>query len=291
MSSNLPATLSLSLTELAEHGGHSGPHKDGWGVGYYEGADVRLVKGVEAAAESDWIRFIAEHEMRSRIVIAHIRKATLGERSYRNTQPFSRELAGRMHLFAHNGYLPGIEVSPTFALERFHPVGETDSETAFCALLDRMTRVWSWRAEVPPLEERLRIVSAFAADLRALGPANFLYSDGDVLFAHGHRRKRDALSPLEPPGLVSLQRRCRKGDRRFAASGLSIEGEDRTVTLLASVPLSDDPWQPLGEGEVIAVANGQRVAGESAQREPASSSGDAMTKVAIERRTPPRSSG
>ncbi len=45
MSSNLPATLSLSLRKLAAHGGLSGPHKDGWGVGYYEGEDVRLIQG------------------------------------------------------------------------------------------------------------------------------------------------------------------------------------------------------------------------------------------------------
>ncbi len=57
MSSNLPATLSLSLMKLAEHGALSGPHKDGWGVGYYEGGDVRLIKGTEAAADSEWIRF------------------------------------------------------------------------------------------------------------------------------------------------------------------------------------------------------------------------------------------
>jgi predicted glutamine amidotransferase len=275
MSSNLPATLSLSLRKLAAHGGFSGPHTDGWGIGYYEGEDVRLIKGTEAAADSEWVRFVEEHDVRSRIVIAHIRKATMGARSYRNTQPFARELAGRMHLFAHNGYLPGIDALPTFKLERFHPVGETDSEIACCALLDRMTHVWTRPAAVPPLEERLRIVSAFAADVRALGPANFLYSDGDVLFAHGHMRKRDASSTLEPPGLVCLQRRCRKGERGFAASGLSIAAADQIITLLASVPLTDDPWQPVGEGEVIAISNGQRIASQPAERKAADSGGSA----------------
>ncbi len=171
----------------------------------------------------------------------------MGERSYRNAQPFARELAGRMHLFAHNGYLPGIDASPTFKLERFHPVGETDSERAFCALLDRMTDLWKRPGETPSPAERLRIVTAFAANLRVLGPSNFLYADGDIRFAHGHMRKRDASSKLEPPGLVSLQRRCRRGERGFAASGLSIEAADQIITLLASVPLTDDPWEPVGE--------------------------------------------
>lgn len=257
MSSNVPATLSLSLMKLAEHGGSSGPHKDGWGVAYYEGPDVRVIKEAEAASESEWVRFLRQHDIRSPIVIAHIRRATMGARSYRNTQPFARELAGRMHLFAHNGWLPGIVESPAFKPTRFHPVGETDSETAFCSLLGRMSAVWNRPGEIPSPAERLSIVSAFAAELRMLGPANFLYSDGDILFAHGHRRKQGTSSRIEPPGLVCVQRRCGQGKRGIVASGLSIEGSDQDITLVASVPLTDETWQPLDEGEVIAISKGR----------------------------------
>lgn len=257
MSSNRQATVSLSLMKLAEHGGCSGPHRDGWGVAYYQDTDVRLIKEAEAAAGSEWVRFLEQHDLRSSIVIAHIRKATMGTRSYRNTQPFGRELAGRMHIFAHNGWLPGINELPAFEPERFHPVGETDSERAVCILLDRMTLIWNRINDIPPLERRLAVVSELAADLRGVGPANFLYSDGDALFAHGHRRKQAASSMVEPPGLVYLQRRCGRGKDGFVASGLSIEGVGQVITLVASVPLTDEPWQPLGEGEVIAVSKGE----------------------------------
>lgn len=266
MSSNVPATLSLSLMKLAEHGGLSGPHKDGWGVAYYEGPDVRVIKEAEAASESEWVRFLRQHDIRSPIVIAHIRRATMGARSYRNTQPFARELAGRMHLFAHNGWLPGIVEAPAFKPTRFHPVGETDSETAFCALLGRMSAVWNRPGEIPSPAERLAIVSAFAAELRMLGPANFLYSDGDILFAHGHRRKQGTSSRIEPPGLVCLQRRCGQGKRGIVASGLSIEGSDQDITLVASVPLTDETWQPLDEGEVIAISKGRATSRRPAAR-------------------------
>jgi glutamine amidotransferase len=260
MSSSLQATVRLSLMRLAAHGGSSGPHKDGWGVAYYEEADVRLIKEAEAAAESEWLKFLEEHDVRSPIVIAHIRKATMGARLYRNTQPFARELAGRMHIFAHNGWLPGIDQSLSFALERFHPVGETDSERAFCVLLDRMTKIWNRPGDIPSAKERLSAVSAFAADLRGLGPANFLYSDGDILFAHGHRRKQATSSTVEPPGLVYLQRRCGQGRQGFMASGLSIEGADQIIALVASVPLTAEAWQPFSEGEIIAIRKGEIVA-------------------------------
>ena len=44
----------------------------------------------------------------------------------------------------------------------------------------------------PPLAERLHAAAEFAARLRGFGPANFLYTDGDALFAHA-QSERSAL--------------------------------------------------------------------------------------------------
>ena len=45
-------------------------------------------------------------------------------------------------------------------------------------------------------------------------------------------------------------------------SGVIVEagGEGQKIVLLASVPLSSEAWQPLAEGEVIVVRDGQIVA-------------------------------
>ena len=260
LSSNVPATVSLSLPTLAEHGAASGTYNDGWGVGYYEGLDVRLIKESTAVADSDWVRFIADHDLRSQVVIAHTRRATRGIRAYANAQPFTRELSGRVHLFAHNGDLPGLLGPKAFRLGRFNPIGETDSELAFCALLDRLASAWETPDATPTLRDRLSIVSSFAAELRAIGPANFLYSDGDLLFAHGHRRIQAQTGRIEPPGLVSLRRQCRRGERGIATNGVSIRGDHQLVTLFASVPLTRERWEPLAEGELVAVSGGRLVA-------------------------------
>lgn len=257
MSSNISGTVRLSLRKLAAHGAASGTERDGWGVGYYEGRDVRLIKEAEPAGEGEWIRFLDAHDVRSPLVIAHIRRATTGDRAYRNTQPLARELAGRMHLFAHNGWLPGIFEAPDLRPERFMPIGETDSEAAFCAFLDRMAKVWGASGNVPSLDVRLDAVVQFADALRPLGPANFRYSDGDALFAHGDRRLQRANARAEPPGLVYLERSCQPQNTAFASAGLSIESVGQTIALVASVPLTNRPWRSLEEGEVIAVRNGK----------------------------------
>jgi glutamine amidotransferase len=261
-------TANVSLPTLATHGAATGAYADGWGVGFYDGLDVRLIKEATGAADSDWVRFIANHDLRSLLVIAHTRHATRGTRSYSNTQPFVRELAGRVHLFAHNGDLPGIFESNEFQPERFNPIGETDSERAFCVLLDQMAAIWARSNATPTLRQRFLIVSSFAGELRALGPANFLYSDGDLLFAHGHRRKHADTGRVEAPGLVSLQRQCPIGQPGLVASGLSIRGDHQLVTLFASVPLTSERWEPLAEGELIAVSQGQLVARQLADGSP-----------------------
>ena len=265
LSSNLPATLSLSLERLAGHGAPPTSIRDGWGVAYYDGADIRLIKDAGAANDSDWLRFVSQHDLRSAIVMAHIRKATVGARSYRNAQPFVREMAGRMHCFAHNGGMPGLLEAAAFRSSRFAPVGETDSEQAFCALLEDLASLWIKPGEVPPMEARLNIVTAFAARLRQLGPANFLYSDGDALFAHGDRRKSAMTGRVAAPGLVYLLHDCPATGATITGNGVSVTAVDQAVALVASVPLSAEPWQDMTEGEVIVFRAGRiadrRVAG------------------------------
>jgi len=258
MSARVPSTVRLSLEEFSRHGGLSGPHKDGWGIAWYEERDVRLVKETRPAAGSACVGFIQSHPFVSPFVISHVRKATRGEVALRNCQPFVRELGGAWHSFAHNGDLAGIERHPRLRPQVFRPIGETDSELAFCALLELLRPLWQGGA-VPAVEARWRVVEAFAAELRALGPANFLYCDGDALFAHADRRHQ-AEGSLRPPGLWRLARHCQAGGE-LAASGLHIEshGSEQDVALFASVPLTADDWSPLASGELLVARGGRLV--------------------------------
>jgi glutamine amidotransferase len=260
MSARQRADVRFSLEEFSRHGGLAGPHKDGWGIAWYEGGDVRLVKEPSAASDSACLEFIQDHPFRSSLVVGHIRKATQGRLTLANTQPFTRELGGHMHVFAHNGDLDGVRLRNLFHLGAYYPVGETDSEYAFCALLERLARLWREPKRVPPVAMRLALVSEFAAGLRELGPANFLYADGDALFVHGH--KRTHADGIRPPGLHLLCRTCAGETGAFAAEGLAIgpAAAAQEVVLAASVPLTAlEPWRALGEGEVVVVRGGRIV--------------------------------
>ncbi len=251
--------LTFSLETLAAHGAGTGRYRDGWGTAFYQGNDVALYREPSAAGDSALVRYLEAQGPDTTLAISHIRRATLGAISLANTQPFARQLAGRTHVFAHNGHLPDIERSATVRFDRYRPVGTTDSEQAFCALLERMAALRGSSTVPPPLHERLEVVARFAADLRELGPANFLYADGETLFAHGHRRLNPDTGKILPPGLFIHSCECVDPDEPVRASGVSIAAGFQKMTMLASVPLSSENWRPLAEGEVVAVSAGSVV--------------------------------
>ena len=256
MSARHPTTVGFSLETLARRGGDIGPHKDGWGVAYFEGKDVFLLRESSPAAHSGLVKFMEENGPPSSLVLSHIRHATQGEIVLRNTQPFKRELGGRAHVFAHNGDLVGIRDACHLETRRFRPIGDTDSELAYCCLLERLAPLWDAVDDtVPSVEARLEIVANLAAQLKPLGPFNFIYSDGDTLFVHSHRRTQDD-GVVRPPGLYLLARSCNEQAVDLTQSGVILAPIEQELVLVASVPLTDEPWEAMDEGEVVALKSG-----------------------------------
>ena len=169
MSSRMPTYVGFSLETLARRAGAEGPHRDAWGVGSYSCPDVMQLRVAGAACQSGLAHHIKQHGPPSELVISHIRLATRGERALQNTQPFVRELGGRSHIFAHNGELDGLAGLPGAAVRRFRPIGDTDSEVAFCSLLKDLVPLWDAAGEEPPpMEQRFELVADFASRLRQL---------------------------------------------------------------------------------------------------------------------------
>ena len=259
MSASRPARPTVSLRTLASHGAPDAASPDGWGVAFYLGDRVVLHREAAPAGDSALVRELEAGGPSTPLALSHIRRATQGAVTLANTQPFVRELAGRTHVFAHNGNLPGVLERTPLPASRYHPVGQTDSERVFCDLMERLGALWNG-AFVPPLQDRLSLLAAFAAELRPLGPANFLYADGDALFAHGHRRIQRESGRIEPPGLWLLQRHCKPGDPFPDCPAIAVRGAGpQTVMLVASVPLTTQTWRPLAEGELVAIRGGEVV--------------------------------
>lgn len=245
--------MRFSWDRFVLRGSAAGGNPDGWGVAYADASDVRILREPMPAADSPLVGFLGQHGPASTTVVSHIRRATKGERCLANTHPFARVLGGRTHVFAHNGYVPGVEEHSDVWLR---PIGTTDSERLFCDLLARLAPSWT-RSEAPALDQRTEIVAAFAEEVRQRGAANFLYFDGLTLFAHGHRHTIPGDGVSDEPGLYLLVRDDDddNGDN-VPCDGVEGEGPCGKRAVVATLPLDDQPWRPLASGELVRLQSG-----------------------------------
>ncbi len=260
--SSKPASVTYSLREFALHGGATYRNNSGWGIAYFRDRDAILVKEAEPASDSPWVDFIASQSIESQCVIAHVRLATVGDPALHNTHPFRRALGRQTHVFAHNGTLHGLHDNHSHRQLKNKPLGDTDSELAFCLLMERMTPVWESNESNPTVEERFAVFSDFAREMATHGSANFLYGDGEVLFIHAHRRmyeEEGGFSDPKAPGLSIRDCVACQQQPEWSVEGCHVSLGDQQSILVASVPLDEEGWNPLPEGVALALKDGREI--------------------------------
>jgi len=179
MNCNVPTDIVFSFTGFVHRGGHTDTHHDGWGIAFFEGAGVRHFVDHQAAIASPIAELIKQYPIKSTNVIAHIRKATQGQVALENCHPFVRELWGKYWVFAHNGDLKAF--APTLN-GAFRPVGTTDSELAFCYLMQELRGRFGDQA--PSLPALHGALAELTAEIAAFGTFNMTLSDGAALYVH-----------------------------------------------------------------------------------------------------------
>jgi predicted glutamine amidotransferase len=178
MNANTPTDVTFSFSGFAQRGGATDHHSDGWGIAFYEGQGVRHFVDHQSASTSPVAQLIRRYPIRSQNVIAHIRKATQGEVRLENCHPFVRELWGHYWVFAHNGHL--VNFSPRLH-GSFKPVGQTDSERAFCWLMQELAKS---HASLPSVAELSLSLREWLPQIARFGPFNCLLSNGQALWAY-----------------------------------------------------------------------------------------------------------
>ncbi len=242
MNANTPTDVMFSFTGLATR---ADEHKDGFGIAFFEDKGLRLFVDPQSAVDSPVAQMVRRYPIRSGNVIAHIRKATQGRVALENTHPFQRELWGRYWVFAHNGDLK--DFCPRLH-GAFRPVGDTDSERAFCWLMQELAKA---HAGVPGVDELSHTLRELLPELRAHGSFNMLLSNGQALWAHGATQ------------LHWLQRQHPFRSAQLADEDLSVDFAALTspadrVAVVATQPLTTgEAWQPIAPGELMVFVDGR----------------------------------
>lgn len=227
--------------------GESNP--DGWGLAWYPDKAAQFVKEPIKAGLSALNNFLSDYNCcRSKIFISHVRRASAGSVSYRNTHPFYRELDGREYIFAHNGTLR--QFKSKLSLGRFKPLGETDSEFAFCSILSWLEEkgVSQWTDDLfISLADKLK-------QINELGKFNCIFSDGVYLFCY--RDKSDV------KGLSFVSRVPPYGNIRMLDDDIEInlasEKDPRQKGfIIATEPLTNERWERFQPSELIVFKDGE----------------------------------
>ena len=242
LNANTPTDVMFSFTGFASR---AEEHKDGFGIAFFEGAGVRLMVDSQSARLSPVAQMVRSYPIKSHNIVAHIRKATQGEVTLANTHPFVRELWGRYWVFAHNGNL--TDFAPRLH-GAFRPVGQTDSERAFCWLMQELAKA---HASVPSIAELTRTLRELASTLAAHGTFNFMLSNGQALWAHASTKLYHLLR-AHPFATASLH-----------DDDLTVNFADHTsahdrVAIVVTEPLTrNEPWVAFAPGELRVFVDGQ----------------------------------
>ncbi len=253
MNSKNPADISFSFTGFRCRGGLTDDHTDGFGVAYFEPTGLRLYCDDRAAMDSPIAELVSRTKVKALTTIVHLRKSD--DSLLCNAHPFTREIWGESWVFSHNGKMTIKQVSDNDAIKQgvsryYCPVGDTDSEFAFCYLLNQLKERFEHKPDDKTMFDFLTKQCRFLAEY---GLFNCLLSNGDWLLSYATTLLFH-VTRQAPFGSATLI------DADVTIDFAQVNKSDDVITILATTPLtSDENWQQLAINECVIFAEGKIV--------------------------------
>jgi predicted glutamine amidotransferase len=262
----VPSRVHTSLLDAENAlGSQSNKHPDGWGVAYYVDGSPHVTKSPTHAL-GDQLFHRLSGLVSSETVLAHVRKATQGDKGILNCHPFQ---FGRW-VFAHNGDIPGFAENYRQRLReqitpRLRPfvLGETDSETIFFIFLSVLER-YSPLNQKPELADVVASVKLTLETVRGVcreraegSPVllTFILTDGDVMVAT--QGGKELL-------FSTYKTRCPDRDTcpnlATACEAPSATGQVNHLIVSSERLQGSNVWEELVPGDILAVDGRMRVA-------------------------------
>mmetsp|Transcript_25437 Transcript_25437/g.61140 ORF Transcript_25437/g.61140 Transcript_25437/m.61140 type:complete len:361 (-) Transcript_25437:113-1195(-) len=295
--------FSFSFRGFVRRGGATDVHSHGWGLCFYDGRGLRAFHDPNPASESPLAGFLQEHPVKTLNMVSHIRYATRGEVKLENVHPFQREMWGISFCFAHNGDVSSFDRTQFAANEivdcpstnapkvnrinktgvkipwigrsigvedeggqrPYNPIGATDSEAMFCAILNALRARFDTLPTLPVLHAAVQSLcnEIVALDDERGGTTilNFLLGCGShVQLAYSWPGAREGSSVWN--GLHYLVREPPFGsahlsDCDYTINFATVTKEDDRVAVIATAPLTDDEdWVEFKRGQLILFDDG-----------------------------------
>lgn len=206
---------------------HSDFHPHGWGLACVSRNGALIEKESVKASDSNYLRERLSQPISEKLLLAHIRYATIGNVEYKNCHPFTgKDVTGRRWTLIHNGTI--------FDYPALYPYlktqnGDTDSERIFLYLLDRLNDATRKNGARLHFEERFALLDEIICDMAKGNKLNLLFTDGKYLYVHTN---------------------CKGTMHCLSKNG---------ITLISTQPLSDENWQLVPFGQLLAFNKGKLI--------------------------------
>jgi predicted glutamine amidotransferase len=272
-----PTDFTFSFQGFCKRGGETDIHKDGWGLAFYQDQGLQQFHGTEAASSSPLADYLGKNPIRTLNMMGHIRYATVGKVDLANVHPFSREMWGIQWCFCHNGEVPMFTENPRKRLKAlgpsnspckeeayYHPIGMTDSEATFCAILNALRVRFQTLPSLPALYEALQeLCEEIVGYDREATIFNFLISCGPhTLWAYSWPGSRPGSKVWN--GLYYAVREypfsefVQLCDVDYSLNFRKLTEKDDCVSVIATKPLTkDEEWKELSRGQLILFDQGK----------------------------------
>ena len=167
---------------LKEFYSHSVKHCHGWGLAKLVGDSIRIKKEKSSANKSEVLKKILNVPISTKIALAHIRYATIGQVEDNNSHPFTgNDITGRQWTLIHNGtILCGDQLNKYIKIQE----GATDSERILLYFIELINNETKLKKRSLLAEERFSIFDNVIGALALGNKLNLLFYDGELFYVH-----------------------------------------------------------------------------------------------------------
>mmetsp|Transcript_8626 Transcript_8626/g.12733 ORF Transcript_8626/g.12733 Transcript_8626/m.12733 type:complete len:425 (-) Transcript_8626:121-1395(-) len=275
-----PTDFVFSFSGFRQRGGLTDKHSDGWGCIFYEGRGVRAFHDSSPAAESPIADLISNYPIKTLNMLAHIRYATTGAVALENVHPFQREMWGIIFSFAHNGDVPKFGkdrmhpwIGDVCGEKTYNPVGDTDSEAVFCAILNALHAKFKTLPTMPVLYDAIAaLCKEIVTDTCGSTEEDSRNPDDppifNMLLGVGQHVQFAYSWPGARPGSTCWNGLCytvrkppfataKLSDMDYSVDFNAVTTESDCVAVIATTPLTNnEQWVEFERGELVLFDNG-----------------------------------
>ena len=167
---------------LREFYSHSDGHPNGWGLALLDGMHTNIEKEPLQASKSNYLKERFTEDIASPVVLAHIRRATIGNVDLKNCHPFTGfDAFGRRWTLIHNGTIFDFPPMNEYVKKQ---KGETDSERILLYIIDRINEEGKKKGKELSDKERFNVLENVIEKMSVGNKLNLLIYDGELLYAH-----------------------------------------------------------------------------------------------------------